>query len=76
MIPQLDGTFNISEDSESDLHGYLDLASRNIIAYRTQGQKHRHDENERANTKYCTLHIVLFCVLSLFTFIFFPIIKA
>ena len=50
MIPQLDGTFNISEDSDSDLNGYLDLASTNIIAYRTRGQKLRHDENERANT--------------------------
>ena len=35
MIPQLDGTFNVSDDSDSDLHGYLDLASTNIIAYRT-----------------------------------------
>ena len=34
MIPQLDGTFNVSDDSDSDLHGYLDLASTNIIAYR------------------------------------------
>ena len=50
MIPQLDGTFNISDDSDSDLHGYLDLASTNIIAYRMQGQKLRHDENERENT--------------------------
>ena len=33
MIPQLDGTFNISDDSNSDLHGYLDLASTNIIVY-------------------------------------------
>ena len=50
MIPQLDGTFNISGDSDSDLHGYLDLASTNIIAYRMRGQKLRYDENERANT--------------------------
>ena len=35
MIPQLDGTFNISDDSDSDLHSYLDLAGTNIIAYRT-----------------------------------------
>ena len=35
MIPQLDGTFNVSDDSNSDSHGYLDLASTNIIAYRT-----------------------------------------
>ena len=50
MIPQLDGTFNISDDSDSDLHSYLDLAGTNIIPYRTRGQKHRHDVNERANT--------------------------
>ena len=53
MIPQLDGTFNVSDDSNSDLHGYLDLASTNIIAYRMRGQKLRHDENERANTNRC-----------------------
>ena len=35
MIPQLDGTFNVSDDSDSDSHSYLDLASTNIIAYRT-----------------------------------------
>ena len=53
MIPQLDGTFNISDDSDSDLHSYLDLAGTNIIAYRMQGQKQRHDENEWANTNRC-----------------------
>ena len=35
MIPQLDGTFNISDDSDLDSHSYLDLAGTNIIAYRT-----------------------------------------
>ena len=50
MIPQLDGTFNVSDDSDSDSHSYLDLAGTNIIAYRMRGQKQRHDENERANT--------------------------
>ena len=54
MIPQLDGTFNISDNSDSDLHSYLDLAGTNIIAYRTRGQKQRHDENERANTNRCS----------------------
>ena len=49
MIPQLDGTFNVSDNSDSDLHSYLDLAGTNI-PYRTRGQKQRHDENERANT--------------------------
>ena len=50
MIPQLDGSFNFSDDSDSDSHSYLDLAGTNIIAYRMRGQKQRHDENERANT--------------------------
>ena len=50
MIPQLDGTFNVSDDRDSDSHSYLDLAGTNIIAYRTRGQNLRHDENERANT--------------------------
>ena len=35
MIPQLDGTFNVSDDSNLDSHSYLDLAGTNIIAYRT-----------------------------------------
>ena len=50
MIPQLDGTFNVSDNSDSASHSYLDLASTNIIEYRTRGQKLKHDENERANT--------------------------
>ena len=50
MIPQLDGTFNVSDDSDSDSHINLDLAGANIIPYRARGQKQRHDENERANT--------------------------
>ena len=44
MIPQLDGTFNISDSSDTDLHDYLDLASSNIIQYTTRGQKQRHEE--------------------------------
>ena len=39
MIPQLDGTYNVSDSSNTDLHDYLDLASTNIIQYRTRGQK-------------------------------------
>ena len=50
MIPQLDGTFNISDNSDTNLHNYVDLADSNIIPYRTRGQKQRHDENEKANT--------------------------
>ena len=54
MIPQLDGTFNISDNSDTDLHSYLDLVGKNIIPYRTRGQKQRHDENERANASRCS----------------------
>ena len=50
MIPQLDGTFNVSDDSDSDLHSYLDLAGANIILYRMRGQKQRHEINDRTNT--------------------------
>ena len=39
MVPQLDGTYNVSDDSDIDLHIYLELASSNIIAHRMRGQK-------------------------------------
>ena len=54
MIPQLDGTFNIPDNSDTDSHSYLDLADTNIIWYRTRGQKQRHDEYERANANRCS----------------------
>ena len=50
MVPQLDGTYNVSDDSDTDSHSYLDLATLNIIAYRTQGQRQRYDKNTRADT--------------------------
>ena len=53
MVPQLDGTYNVSDDSDTDLHSYLDLASSNIIAHRTRGQKQRYEINTRANTCRC-----------------------
>ena len=34
MVPQLDGTYNVSDDSDADLHSYLDLTSSNIIVHR------------------------------------------
>ena len=49
MIPQLDGTFDVSDNSDSDSHSYLDLAGINIIVYRMRGQKQRHEVNEWAN---------------------------
>ena len=53
MVPQLDGTYNVSDGSNIDLHSYLDLASSNIIAHRMQGQKQRYEINIRANTNRC-----------------------
>ena len=57
MIPQLDGTYNVSDSSNIDLHDYLDLASTNIIQYRTRGQKQRHKENEMAYANRHSAHI-------------------
>ena len=50
MVPQLDGTYNVSDGSDADSHSYLDLASSNIIAHRTRGQKQKYEINTRANT--------------------------
>ena len=49
MVPQLDGTYNVSDDSNIDSHSYLDLASSNIIVHRMRGQKQRYEINTRAN---------------------------
>ena len=57
MIPQLDGTFNISDSSNTDSHDYLDLASANIIPHRTRGQKQRQEENERTQANRHSAHI-------------------
>ena len=53
MVPQIDGTYNVSDDSNTDSHSYLDLASSNIIAHRMRGQKQRYEINTRANTSRC-----------------------
>ena len=37
IIPQLDGTYNVSDSSDADFPDYLDLANTNIIQYRTRG---------------------------------------
>ena len=57
MIPQLDSTYNVSDSSDTDSHDYLDLASTNIIQYRTRGQKQRHEANEMAYTNRHSAHI-------------------
>ena len=58
IIPQLDGTYNVSDSSDADSPDYLDLASTNI-QYRTRGQKQRQKAAEAeftnrhlANRKY------------------------
>ena len=56
MVPQLDGTYNVSDDSDIDSHSYSDLASSNIIVHRMQGQKQRYEINKRANTNRCLAH--------------------
>ena len=53
MVPQLDGTYNVSDDSDTDSHSYFDLASSNIIAHRTRGQKQRYETDIRAHTSKC-----------------------
>ena len=50
MVPQLDGTYNVSDDSDSALHSYLDLTSSNIIMHRMRGQKQRYETDIRAHT--------------------------
>ena len=57
MIPQLDGTYNVSDNSDTDLHDYLDLASTNIIQYRTRGQKQKQKVSEMAYTNRCSANI-------------------
>ena len=46
IIPQLDGTYNVSDSGDVDSHDYLDLASTNIIQFRTRGQKQRQKASE------------------------------
>ena len=57
MIPQLDGTFNVSDSNDADSQDYLDLAGANIILHRTRGQKQRHEENEMIQANRCSAHI-------------------
>ena len=57
MIPQLDGTYNVSHSSNTDSHDYLDLASTNIIQYRKRGQKQRQKANEMIDANRCSAHI-------------------
>ena len=54
MIPQLDSTHIISDSSDTDSHDYLDLASTNIIQYRTRGWKQR---QKASKAEYANRHL-------------------
>ena len=38
IVPQLDGTYNVSDDSNTDSHSYLDLAIPNIKRTECEGK--------------------------------------
>ena len=57
MIPQLDSTHNVSDSSDTDSHNYLDLASTNIIQYRTRGQKQRQKASKAEYANRCLANI-------------------
>ena len=59
-IPQLDGTYNVSDGSDVDSHDYLDLANTDIIQYKTRGQKQRQKaaEAELANMHLANIEII------------------
>ena len=70
-IPQLDGTYNVSDSSDIDLHDYLDLANTDITQYNTRGQK----RDKRCKVLYlafiwgcfkCFLLLLQLCQRSLF----------
>ena len=53
-MPQLNGTYNVSDSSDTDLPDYLDLANTNIIQYRTRGQKQR---QKAAEAEFANRHL-------------------
>ena len=60
IIPQLDGTYNVSDSSNVDSHDYLDLANTDIIQYKTRGQKLRQKaaEADLANMQLANIEII------------------
>ena len=59
-IPQLDVTYNASDNSDVDSHDYLDLANIDIIQHNTRGQKKRQKaaEAEIANMHLANIEII------------------
>ena len=45
------------DSSDTDTHDYLDLASSNIIQYKTRGQKQKHEENKMVYANRHSAHI-------------------
>ena len=58
IIPQLDGTYNVSDSSDVDLHDYLDLANTDTIQYKTRGWKQRQKAAEAANMQLANIEII------------------
>ena len=60
IIPQLDGTYNVSDSRDIDSHDYLDLANTDSTQYNTRGQKKRQKaaEAELANTQLANTEII------------------
>ena len=60
IIPQLDGTYNVSDSSDIDLHDYLDLVNTDIIQYKTRDQKQRQKaaEAELVNMQLVNIEII------------------
>ena len=54
-IPQLNGTYNVSDSSDIDLHDYLDLSNTDITQNNTRGQKKR---QKTAEAKIANMHLV------------------
>ena len=54
IIPQSDGTYNVSDSSDTDSTDYLDLENTNIIQDRTRGQKQR---QKAAEAEFANRHL-------------------
>ena len=60
IIPQLNGTYNVLDSNNIDLHDYLDLANTDIVQCNTRGQKKRQKatEAELANIHLVNIEII------------------
>ena len=63
-IPQLDGTYNVSDSSDVDSHDYIDRANTDITPYNTRGQKKR---EKAAEAELANMHLVNIEIIKLNT---------